>query len=140
MPVFGNGDVCTYEDAVAMSEQTGCDGVMIGRAAMANPWIFSGRRGASLAERIELATEQIRWMSQYKGERVGVQETRKHLVLYFRDLERGSVERQRLLTTASLGELLEFLQQWRESLEHDEEHDLGLSRSEANRLAWGGTG
>ena len=140
VPVFGNGDVCTYEDAVAMSLQTGCDGVMIGRAAMANPWIFSGRRGASLAERIDLAAEQVRWMAQYKGERVGVQETRKHLVLYFRDLERGSPERQRLLTTASLGELLEFLEQWRASLQQDEEHDLGLSRSEANRLAWGGTG
>ncbi|HJP29524.1 MAG: tRNA-dihydrouridine synthase [Candidatus Latescibacteria bacterium] len=140
VPVFGNGDVRTYDDAVAMAAQTGCDGVMIGRAAMANPWIFSGRLGASLAERIELAAEQVRWMAQYKGERVGVQETRKHLVLYFRDLERNSAERRRLLTTASLGELLEFLEQWRASLQHDEERDLGLSRAEANRLAWGGTG
>jgi len=140
VPIFGNGDVRTYEDAVAMTEQTGCDAVMVGRAAMANPWIFSGRRGASLAQRIELAAEQVRWMSQYKGERVGVQETRKHLVLYFRDLERGSVERRRLLTTASLGELLEFLEQWRQSLQQDEERDLGLSRSEADRLAWSGTG
>jgi tRNA-dihydrouridine synthase B len=140
IPVFGNGDVRTYEDALRMTEQTGCDGVMIGRAAMANPWIFSGRLGASLAERIELAAEQVRWMAQYKGERVGVQETRKHLVLYFRDLQRGSPERQRLLTTSSLGELLEFLESWRDSLDEDEERDLGLSRSEANRLAWGGTG
>ena len=139
VPIFGNGDVRTYEDAVAMTEQTGCDGVMVGRAAMANPWIFSGRRGASLAQRIDLAAEQVRWMAQYKGERVGVQETRKHLVLYFRDLERGSVERQRLLTTASLGELLDFLEQWRESLQEDEERDLELSRSEADRLAWSGT-
>lgn len=140
VPVFGNGDVCTYEDAVAMQQQTGCDGVMIGRAAMANPWIFSGRRGASLSERIDLVTEQVRWMASYKGERVGVQETRKHLVLYFRDLQRDSPERQRLLTTASLGDLLDFLQQWQASLQEDEERDLGLSRSEANRLAWGGTG
>lgn len=140
IPVFGNGDVRSYEDAEAMVEQTGCDGVMIGRAAMANPWIFSGRRGASLAERIELAADQVRWMARYKGERVGVQETRKHLVLYFRDLRRDSPERMRLLTTASLGELLTFLDQWRDSLADDEERDLGLTPSEANRLAWGGTG
>ena len=123
-----------------MTEQTGCDGVMVGRAAMANPWIFSGRRGASLAQRIELAAEQVRWMAKYKGESVGVRETRKHLALYFRDLERDSVERRRLLTTASLGELLEFLEQWRQSLQHDEERDLELSRREADRLAWSGTG
>ncbi len=140
VPVFGNGDVRTYEDALAMSERTGCDGVMIGRAAMANPWIFSGRLGASLTERIELAIEQVGWMAQYKGERVGVQETRKHLVLYFRDLERGSAERQSLLTTTTLGELLEFLEQWRDSLQQDEERDLGLTVAEATRLAWGGTG
>lgn len=140
VPVFGNGDVRAYQDAVAMVEQTACDGVMIGRAAIANPWIFAGRRGAKLAERIELAAEQVRCMSRYKGERVGVQETRKHLVLYFRDLDRTSEARRRLLTTASLGELLAFLEQWRATLDEDIVQDLSLSRSEANRLAWGGTG
>jgi tRNA-dihydrouridine synthase B len=140
IPVFGNGDVRCYEDAERMVEQTGCDGVMIGRAAMANPWIFAGRRGASLAERIDLAADQVRWMADYKGERVGVQETRKHLVLYFRDLQRDSPERQRLLTTPTLGDLLAFLEEWRDSLDEDAERDLGLTASEANRLAWGGTG
>ena len=140
VPVFGNGDVRAYEDALAMVEQTGCDGVMIGRAAMANPWIFSARRGANLAERIDLAAEQVRWMAEYKGERVGVKETRKHLALYFRDLDRASPERQRLLTTESLGELLGFLETWRAGLEADSVQDLGLSRDEADRLAWGGTG
>ena len=95
-----------------MVEQTGCAAVQIGRAAIANPWIFAGRNGAPLRERLRLAVEQLRLMVQYKGERVGVPETRKHLVHYFRDLEKGSPERTRLLTTPSLGDLIQFLETW----------------------------
>lgn len=139
VPVFGNGDVLRYEDAQAMVEQTGCAAVQIGRAAIANPWIFSGRNGAPLSERLRLAAEQLRLMVQYKGERVGVPETRKHLVHYFRDLERGSPERTRLLTTVDLGDLIEFLDQWRERLpDNDEDEDLSLDAGQASKLAWNG--
>lgn len=139
IPVFGNGDVTAYQDAVDMQRQTGCDGVMIGRAAMANPWIFAGRRGATLSQRLELAAEQLRLMARYKGERVGVRETRKHLALYFRGLQRDSPERLRLLTTDSLDELTDYLDTWRASLKDDPEVDLTLSDEEAASLALGGT-
>lgn len=141
IPVFGNGDVHAYEDALAMRSQTGCDGVMIGRAAMANPWIFSRRNGSTCAERIDLAIEQLSLMSRYRGERVGVLESRKHLALYFRGLGRDSALRRRLLTIPSLPDLTEFLCSWRDSLSEDEEEtDLRLSPREAGDLAWGGTG
>ena len=138
IPVLGNGDVFSYEDAQAMQAQTGCDAVMIGRAAMANPWIFSGRRGAPLSERIELAVEQLRLMAQYKGERVGVLETRKHLALYFKGLSRASEMRRHLLTTESLPELVAVLESWCDDAASDEETDLTLSTREAGALAWGG--
>ena len=138
IPVLGNGDVFSYEDAQAMQAQTGCDAVMIGRAAMANPWIFSGRRGAPLSERIELAVEQLRLMAQYKGERVGVLETRKHLALYFKGLSRASEMRRHLLTTESLPELVAVLESWCDDAASDEETDLTLSTREAEALAWGG--
>ena len=138
IPVLGNGDVFSYEDAQAMSRQTGCDGVMIGRAAMANPWIFSGRRGSHLSERVTLAIEQLRLMAEYKGERVGILETRKHLALYFKGLSRASEMRRRLLTTESLPELVEVLEGWREGNLDTEETDLTLSTREAQALAWGG--
>jgi tRNA-dihydrouridine synthase len=124
-----------------MQARTGCDGVMIGRAAMANPWIFDGRDGASLAERIDLAVELLNLMARYKGERVGVLESRKHLALYFRGLGRDSAMRRKILTTRSLGELVDILQEWRDDLEDDlPETDLTLSRDEAGALAWGSTG
>ncbi|MBD04481.1 MAG: tRNA dihydrouridine synthase DusB [Gemmatimonadetes bacterium] len=139
VPLIGNGDIRRFEDAVAMVEQTGCDAVQIGRAAIANPWIFAGRNGAPLQERLRLAIEQLRLMVQYKGERVGVPETRKHLVHYFRDLERGSDERTRLLTTPNLGELVEFLDEWRSRLPpEDADQDLTLDAQQAGRLAWSG--
>jgi nifR3 family TIM-barrel protein len=140
IPVIGNGDVLSVEDALAMQRQTGCDAVMVGRAAMANPWIFSGRRGACLAERLDLALEQVRCMAAYKGERLGVRETRKHLALYFRHLPRASQLRRRLLTTSSLQELVELLEGWKEGTAAEPEADLTLSAPEAQSLAWGGNG
>ena len=140
IPVFGNGDICCYEDTLAMRRHTGCDGVMIGRAAMANPWIFSGRDGATATERIDLAAEQLRLMARYKGERVGVLETRKHLALYFKELGRDSARRRELLTTQSLNDMLELLERWRRNESGDSpEADLTLSAAEADSLAWGGT-
>ena len=139
IPVLGNGDVFCYEDALAMQQQTDCDAVMIGRAAMANPWIFSARRGASLGARIDLAMEQLQFMARYKGERVGVLETRKHLALYFKGLARASAMRRQLLTTDSLQELIDLLRAWREMMPPDNgEADLTLSQDEAAALAWDG--
>ena len=124
-----------------MQSRTGCDGVMIGRAAMANPWIFDARDGASLPERIDLAVELLNLMARHKGEKVGVLESRKHLALYFKGLGRDSEMRRLILTTRSLGELVDILREWRDDLEDDlPEADLTLSREEAGGLAWGGTG
>jgi tRNA-dihydrouridine synthase B len=138
IPIIGNGDVFDCDDARRMAAETGCDAVMVGRAAMANPWIFSGRRGAPLTERLDLAQQQLELMAQYKGERVGIWETRKHLSLYFKHLPRASPQRQRLLQTESLAEMAELLQQWRDQAQEAEETDLTLSTSEAGALAWGG--
>ncbi len=141
IPVIGNGDVFTVEDARGMQRETNCDAVMIGRAAMANPWIFSGRDGAPLSECIELALQQLEHMAQYKGERVGVMETRKHLALYFKHLPRSSELRQQLLTSDSLAELVDLLSTWKEgAIEEHGPSNLTLTQGEAAALAWGGNG
>ena len=92
IPVIGNGDVVSGESAIAMMKQTGCDGVMIGRGAQGNPWIFSElieyERTGKMPERPSL--EEIKNMMlrhaqlqlQYKGEYLGIREMRKHVAWY----------------------------------------------------------
>ena len=93
-----------------------------------------------MAERVDLALEQLQLMADYKGERVGVLETRKHLALYFKSLPRTSELRRQLLTTASLSELADLLAEWKEPSAAPEDTDLTLSQTEADALAWGGNG
>ncbi len=106
IPVIGSGDVRTPEDALRMLEETGCDAVMIGRAAVGNPWLFAraaeliatgkARGESSLAERIALAIEHLDLMVEAKGERLGVMEMRKHIVAMLKGFP-GAVELRREL-------------------------------------------
>ena len=95
-----------------------------------------------MADRVDLAIEQLNLMARFKGERLGVLESRKHLALYFKGLGRNSDLRLQILTTRSLGELVDLLNAWRDaqSEEDQPEADLTLSQEEAGALAWGSTG
>jgi len=91
VPVIGNGDVDSGEAAAKLMAQTGCDAVMIGRAAMGNPWIFAEVNAylagepfkqPSISERMAAALEHSRMIIEHKGEYIGVREMRKHLGWY----------------------------------------------------------
>ncbi len=92
IPVIGNGDIFSPEDALRMIRQTGCDGVMIARGARGNPWIFrqtlaclSGERvpgKPSQEERVEMILRHARMQVAYKGEYTGIREMRKHVAWY----------------------------------------------------------
>ncbi len=92
IPVIGNGDIVDGASAKAMLETTGCDGLMIGRGAQGNPWIFreilyyleTGKRMplASKEEKAAVIKRHIELQMQYKGEYTGVREMRKHLAWY----------------------------------------------------------
>lgn len=118
IPVIGNGDIFTPADALAMIEQTGCDGVMIGRGALGNPWIF--RNIAALLdgaeqimptpeERVSIALDHVADMVADKGERVGIAEARKHLSLYVKGLRGAAELRNKLNSATSLDELHSLL-------------------------------
>jgi nifR3 family TIM-barrel protein len=106
IPVIGNGDVTSPEDAKLMIEKTGCHAVMIGRAAQGNPWIFSrvakyletGELLAqpSLREKIDMAVRHFNDMLEYKGEYVGLREMRKHLAWYIKGLKNSAKLREEL--------------------------------------------
>lgn len=92
IPVIGNGDVTDGPSALKMFEETGCDGIMVGRAAQGNPWVFreinhylaTGEElpRPSLEEMRELVKEHARLQLEVKGEYTGVREMRKHLAWY----------------------------------------------------------
>lgn len=105
IPVIGNGDIATADDALRMTEETGCDLVMVGRGALGNPWLFAEIEAAfrgeplpprpTLPERLDLMREEIRLLLEDKGERVGFREARKHAAWYLTGV-RGAASLRRM--------------------------------------------
>ena len=111
IPVVGNGDLFTAADVKRMREETGCDGVMIARGAMGNPFLFAEiiamDEGLSYTpptdeERLELAMAHAADMVARKGERVGLAEARKHMLWYCKGLRGASTAREALTHAESL--------------------------------------
>lgn len=115
IPVIGNGDIDSPEKAKLMFDQYGVDGIMIGRAAVGNPWFFrqirsfldSGVRidGPNLAERIEVCKTHLMHAIAQKGERRAILEMRKHYSGYFKALPHFKEHRLQLLTCNSFNEI-----------------------------------
>ena len=106
IPVIGNGDIIDGGSAAHMLEYTGCDGIMVGRAAEGNPWIFKEisaylKDGTvlpppDLDERREVALKHLGLLVEFKGEHRGVLEGRKHMAWYFKGVSGGVVLRTAL--------------------------------------------
>lgn len=115
VPVIGNGDITSPEQAAAFYEQTGCDLIMIGRGALGAPWIFASiaaylQHGTILPEpsveqRMDVLCRQIEWAASLKGERVALLEARKHASWYMRNLRGAAVFRGEAGTLTTLGDL-----------------------------------
>ena len=115
IPIIGNGDITTPEQAREAFERYGVDGIMIGRASFGHPWIFRDVRHyldtgellppMSVAERVELARRHLAKSLEVKGPRVGVLEMRRHLSSYFKGLDNFRETRLRLVTTDDPQEL-----------------------------------
>jgi tRNA-dihydrouridine synthase B len=115
IPVIGNGDVKTPEDAKRMLDETGCDGVMIGRTALGNPWIFSRtaeflRTGTvvpepGIPERIEIARRHLHLLAELHGETKAVHEMRGLIVKYVTGIIGVSKYRRRLTEANSMEEM-----------------------------------
>ncbi len=119
IPVIGNGDVVSGESAIAMMQQTGCDGVMIGRGAQGNPWIFSElleyeKTGMipprpTKEEMNQMILKHARLQLQYKGEYLGIREMRKHVSWYTTGLPNSAKLRVKINAVESFQELEELL-------------------------------
>ena len=119
IPVFANGDINTPERAMHIRDNLGLDGAMIGRASIGNPWFFNEvkhyfktglhKQPASIKERAAVAKRPLEMSVAWKGERLGVYETRRHYSNYFKGIENFKPFRQKLVTTESSGEIYEVL-------------------------------
>ena len=121
IPVIGNGDVDCPEKAKAMLEETGCDGIMIGRGAQGNPWIFSRilhymKTGETLPapskEQVcEMILRHARMLLDYKGEYTGIREMRKHVAWYTAGFPHSAKLRSRVNEVQSMEELERILEE-----------------------------
>ena len=110
IPVIGNGDVKSREDVKKMFEQTGVDGIMIGRASIGKPWIFkqileNSDWEPSKKEKLNIILKHLRMEVEEKGENVGIKEMRKHICAYIKNMENASVFRDKVNKIDSLTEV-----------------------------------
>ena len=114
IPVVGNGDILSADDAIRMYRETECDGVMIARGALGNPWLFSeivarledrDYTPPTLSERMKTALSQVEFMVEEKGERVAVAEARKHLSWYTKGSEGAAAARSAINSASTLAEM-----------------------------------
>ncbi len=125
IPVIGNGDVIDGMSAAKLMEETGCDMVMVGRGALGRPWVFSQINAylnhevilpdPPVVERMRVMLKHIEALCQYKGERVGIREARKHAAWYTKGLHGAANYRARIGLISSIEELqkiaLELIEQ-----------------------------
>lgn len=119
IPIIGNGDITTPEQAALAFERYGVDGIMIGRATYGHPWIFreirhyldSGRamQPLSIGEKVALAKRHLELSLKFKGEPRGIYEMRRHLSCYFKGLDDFKQTRMRMVTTLDKDELINIL-------------------------------
>ena len=119
IPVIGNGDVTSPQDAIDMRKQTGCDGVMIGRGAQGNPWIFKQilhyEQTGELLEKpspqevTEMILRHAKMQMEFKGEYTGMREIRKHAAWYTAGYKNSAKLRGKINETETYEELKELL-------------------------------
>ena len=118
IPVFGNGDVNSPEKAVEMRYKYGLDGAMIGRASIGYPWFFNEvkhffknkayKNPPTMLERINMAERHLKMSIDWKGEKLGVLETRRHYSNYFKNIPNFKQYRTKMVTTDHSIELFEL--------------------------------
>ena len=117
IPVIGNGDIKSIEDANRMFEYTNVDGIMIGRGAVGNPWIFQKiiigeKSNITNEEKLKVILEHLELLTAEKGEYIAVREMRKHICWYIKNMQNASLIRQKINTLETKAEVEESLKEF----------------------------
>lgn len=120
IPIFGNGDIDSPEKALEYKNKYGLDGIMIGRAAIGYPWIFNEIKHyfttgehlpvPTIKDRVEAARNHLLWSMEWKGERLGIVEMRRHYTNYFKGIPNFKEYKTRLVTTDGRDDLLQVFE------------------------------
>ena len=128
IPVIGNGDVHTGKDYFRMKKETGCDGVMIGRAALGNPWIFKSIQDAVngkpaynllIQEKIKTCNRHFKMLEEYYNEQLCVNLSKKHFSYYFKGFSGASRWRKNIMQTNKSKEINNLLQEMENTFKID---------------------
>ena len=121
IPIFGNGDIDSAVKAKEYKERFGLDGMMIGRAAIGYPWIFNEIKHylatgeflapPTMSDRLEAAKNHLIWSMEWKGERLGIVEMRRHYTNYFKGIHGFKAHRQRLVTEDDPAQLMKIFEE-----------------------------
>ena len=125
IPVIGNGGIFSAEDAMRMLSETSCDGLMIARGAVGNPFIFAeinakiannDYTAPDISEKLDVALSHARLMASDKGENISVHELKKHIASYIRDVRGAATVRGRIFACERFEKMIEILSELRSSL------------------------
>lgn len=118
IPLIANGDITDGISAAQMIEETNCDGIMVGRGALGRPWVFSQINAylehevilpePPVSERMRVMVKHIKRICEYKGERVGIREARKHAAWYIKGIKGAASYRQQVGMLESIEQLEEL--------------------------------
>ena len=125
IPVIGNGDVFTPEDALKLTQRTNCDGIMVARGSMGNPWIFKQienklkgleQEEITYSDKINMCIRHYELAIKYDGERKAVREMRKHASWYLKGIPKSNDIRAEINAIDESKEVIEVLNNYREEL------------------------
>ncbi len=132
IPVIGNGDIKSPEDAKRMLEETNCDAVMIGRGVLGNPWLIKnivnyldGREvvDVSIVDRIDMCLKHLKLLDSLKNEKLACLEIRNHISWYFKGIKGANELKNKVYQTTSIHDIILLLNEFKEA--QNEEKDRG---------------
>ena len=127
IPVIGNGDVKTPEDAKKMLSETGCDAVMIGRGVLGNPWLIRNTISyldtgeydvdVSVDDKISMIRHHLDYLSHLKNERIATLEIRNHIGWYLKGVAGGTVIKNKIYQTTKIRDIISILNEFKEEFD-----------------------
>ena len=126
IPVIGNGDIKTPEDAKRMLDETGCDAVMIGRGVLGNPWLIKNTvdylnakkiQTVSSKEKIDMCLHHLEYLSELKDEHLACLEIRNHIGWYLKGIKDGNIVKNNIYQTSKIRDIIGILNEFKEGLD-----------------------